>query len=567
MLNDVSTRHCARAGPVVLTLALSCLGAVASGWGQSFSKPTPGQATFNIFIAGTPAGIELVDLSRTTDGWAIRSSGRISSPINLENQHFEVEYDNDWQPIRFSINAIRSGETFSLETTFDERSATSIVQQRNMRTTNRLAVEPDVVILPNYFFASYEAMAVRLSETPIGEELPVYVTAQEQTTARVNQVLTQQIEIAQKLLTARIYRITFQNPRRPLDAEIWVDESHRLLRVSLPAAGLEVARQDVTLVSTRLTGVTHLGDEAVQVQSSGFSLAATVTTPVNHETPPDGRWPAVLLVPGSGVVDRDETIFGIPIFGQLANALADAGYLVMRYDKRGVGQSGGRIESATIEDYANDAREMVKYLNRRDDVDRDRIVVVGHSEGGWVSLLAASRERRIAALAMLAVPGTSGAELALEQQRTALDLMQTEDIERQEKVALQQHIQDAVLGKGPWDGIPENLRRQADTAWFRSFLEFEPAELIRKTRQPLLIVQGELDRQVLPHHADRLEELAGARTRRESTVEVVRLPGINHLLVPAETGNVDEYSRLWNQTVSPDVVSALTGWIERTLEP
>ena len=224
-------------------------------------------------------------------------------------------------------------------------------------------------------------------------------------------------------------------------------------------------------------------------------------------------------------------------------------------------------KSATIEDYANDAREMVKYLNRRDDVDRDRIVVVGHSEGGWVSLLAASRERRIAALAMLAVPGTSGAELALEQQRTALDLMQTEDIERQEKVALQQHIQDAVLGKGPWDGIPENLRRQADTAWFRSFLEFEPAELIRKTRQPLLIVQGELDRQVLPHHADRLEELAGARTRRESTVEVVRLPGINHLLVPAETGNVDEYSRLWNQTVSPDVVSALTGWIERTLEP
>ena len=61
-----------------------------------------------------------------------------------------------------------------------------------------------------------------------------------------------------------------------------------------------------------------------------------------------------MLVAGSGPVDRDETVAGIPIFGQLASALADAGYLVVRYDKRGVGQSGGRPESATLSDYAED---------------------------------------------------------------------------------------------------------------------------------------------------------------------------------------------------------------------
>ena len=559
-------RNCHR-GLLAFTLALSCFGAVASGRGQSSPEPPAGQATFNIFIGATPVGIERVDLRRTSDGWAIRSAGQVFAPINLENQRFEVEYDTEWRPTRLSIDGIRAGETFSLETTFADGIATITAQEGSLRATDSGALEPDAVILPNYFFAPYEAMAVRLSDTQSGDELPIYVAPRGQITARVNQVLTQQIETAQQSLTATIYRITFQNPGQPLDAEIWADEGHRLLRVRLPTVGLEVARQDVTRVSTRLTGVTHPGDEAVQVRSSGFSLAATVTTPVDHETPPDGRWPAVLLVPGSGAVDRDETVFGIPIFGQLANALADAGYLVTRYDKRGVGQSGGRLESATIEDYANDARGMVRYLDRRDDVDRDRIVVVGHSEGGWVGLLAASRERRIAALAMLAAPGTSGAELVLEQQRTALDLMQAEDTERQEKIALQRRIQDAVLGEGAWDGIPENLRRQADTPWFRSFLEFEPAELMRRARQPVLIVQGELDRQVLPHHADRLEELAAARTRRESTVEVARLPGINHLLVPAETGNVDEYARLGDQTVSPSVVSTLTAWIERTLEP
>ena len=565
MLNRVAPQHRACVSLATLTLVLSCFGAVATGRGQSSPEPPSGQATFNIFISATPAGIERVDVSRTADGWLIRSAGQISAPVNLENQRFEVEYDAEWRPTRLNIDGIRAGESFSLETAFADGTATVTAQQGNLRTTDSASVEPDAIILPNLFFASYEALAVRLNDAQVGDELPIYVPPDAQITARVNQVVTQQIETAQQPLTARIYRITFQNPGRPLDAEIWADEGHRLLRVSLPAVGLEVARQDVTLVSTRLTGVTHPGDEAVMVRSSGFGLAATVTTPVDQETPPDGRWPAVLLVPGSGAVDRDETVFGIPIFGQLANALADAGYLVTRYDKRGVGQSGGRPESATIGDYASDAREMVRYLDRRDDVDRDRIVVVGHSEGGWVGLLTASRERRIAALAMLAAPGTSGAELMLEQQQTALDLMQAEGTERQEKIALQRQIHDAVLGEGPWDGVPQDLRRQADTAWFRSFLAFEPAEVMRRARQPVLLVQGELDRQVLPHHADRLEELAAARTRRESTVEVVRLPGINHLLVPAETGDVDEYARLGDQTVSPDVVSALTAWIERTL--
>jgi len=80
-----------------------------------------------------------------------------------------------------------------------------------------------------------------------------------------------------------------------------------------------------------------------------------------------------VLVAGSGAQDRDETVFNIPIFGQLAGALADAGFLVVRYDKRGVGQSGGRGESATLADYAEDVRAVVKYLSERKDVDKKHI--------------------------------------------------------------------------------------------------------------------------------------------------------------------------------------------------
>ena len=105
-----------------------------------------------------------------------------------------------------------------------------------------------------------------------------------------------------------------------------------------------------------------------------------------------------MLVGGSGLTDRDETISGIPIFGQLANALADAGYLVLRYDKRAVGQSGGRAEAATLADFADDLRAAVRFHQHRKDVDRRRLAVVGHSEGGAVVLAGGRSENRIAAL-------------------------------------------------------------------------------------------------------------------------------------------------------------------------
>src|SRR4029077_2137917 len=124
---------------------------------------------------------------------------------------------------------------------------------------------------------------------------------------------------------------------------------------------------------------------------------------------------AVALVGGSGVTDRDELVFGIPIFGQLADALADAGFIVLRYDKRGVGQSGGRPEAAVLSDYADDARAAIKFLADRKDVDPARIAMLGHSEGGSVAMIAASKEKRISALVLVATIGVTGAELNLAQ--------------------------------------------------------------------------------------------------------------------------------------------------------
>jgi pimeloyl-ACP methyl ester carboxylesterase len=179
-----------------------------------------------------------------------------------------------------------------------------------------------------------------------------------------------------------------------------------------------------------------------------------------------------------------------------------------------------------------------------------------------VAMLAAASEKKISSLVLIAAPGSTGADLVLEQQRHALDLMKVSEADRQAKIDLQTRIQTAVITEKGWDSIPPDLREQADSAWFRSLLLFDPAKTMPKVRQPVLIIQGDLDQQVFAHHADALASLARAR-KKAAPVEVLHLPGINHLLTKAATGDVSEYGSLPEKTITPAVAKAIADWLAR----
>lgn len=552
--------------PALCLLAM----AVTATFGSAQPATDPGavEALFNIFIGSNAAGFERVRLVQTNDGgWLVQASGQMTAPVPIDTRVFEAAYDAEWRPRQLLVEGARAGIPYRLESTFADGAATNIVQEGDRQTTVDDRIDPASVLLPNSIFASYEALAMRLGESQPGDDLPIYVPPRGYLSARIDAVGIQHIETADRIIEARTYGITFTDPSQPLDAAVWIDESGRLLRISLPYAAVEVARRDIASVSARLTtDPPHPGSERVRVRAAGFSLAATVITPVDMAPPPGGRWPAVVLVPGTGPVDRDETVSGVPVFRQLAWALADRGFVVARYDKRGFGQSGGRTESATLADYAQDVREMTRHLQRRDDVDRDRTVAVGYGDGGWIGMLAARRENRIRGLALLATPGTAGDVFVMEQQRDELRRTGTTGDERQARIDLQARIHRAVLGDGGWDGIPDELRRQADTPLFRSFLAFDPTDEVRRVRQPLLLIQGSADRLVPPYHAQRLERVALLRGRRESTVELATLDGVNHLLLGA-TGAEAETAASGNREITPRIADVLIDWIERTLPP
>jgi pimeloyl-ACP methyl ester carboxylesterase len=548
------TAHCTVA-------LLACALLAAPGHAQTSARDQP--TDFKVFRNGVAVGAEQVTVIRTPQGITITGNERIGPPINLVARRAEFHYTADWHPIDCLIEGSVRDEAVVLRSSVSGTTVTTDYAQGAMaprHETDQIAA--DALLLPNIFFGAYEALAARLAGARAGDRLNVYIPPQSSVTVSVTSVSADRVRTQAALLDVRRYALEFSSPKGPAGVELWTDPDGRLLRFAVPAQGFDVIRDDIASVSSRREPVARPNDEQVTIPANGFSLTATVSQPAAG--PAKGvRLPAVVLVSGSEPTDRDEMLAGIPLFGQLASALADAGFVVLRYDKRGSGQSGGRAENATIADYAEDVVAAVKFLERRPQVDRHRIAVIGFGEGGVIATDAASREGAIAALVLVNAPGVNGAAFTLEQQQHLLDVMKVAGADRRAKIELQEKLQRAALSGKGIDALPPDLRRVAETPWFRSFLAFDPGKALKKCDQPIMIVQGGLDREVAPVNADRLEAIARARKGRAGQeVKVVKLPALNHLLVPAPTGEMDEYDHLPDKTISPDVVNAIDAWLK-----
>ncbi len=519
--------------------------------------------TYTVFVRSRPIGQETVAVIRQTDGWIIRGSNRLAAPIDVITRTAEIHYDNEWRPTRLTIDSIARGQEVALKTSFSNGQAASEIVVAGTPSSKNDPVAADTIVLPNAFLGSYAALARRLVGRTVGASFRGYIAPQGEVPIRLEGVNPERIETPRLTIAATRYALIVTNPppAGDLHLNVWADAQGMLLRMSVPAQTLDVAREDVASAATRTTAFSVPGDESVRIPAVGFGLAASVAKPATAVSP----LPAVILIGGSGVTDRDGFVAGIPVLGQIATRLVEAGFFVVRYDKRGAGQSGGRIETSTLSDYAEDVRAIVTWLDKqRKDVDKKRIALVGHSEGAWVAMLAGARDKRIAALSLVAGASVPGAELILEQQRHLLERLQTPEPDRESKIALQKQINEAALTGRGWDNLPPELRRPADTPGFQSLLAFDPSRVMKDVRQPLLVVQGELDTEVPPAHADRLVDLARAR-KRKVAADLVKVPGVNHLLVPARTGEVDEYSTLTDRQVAPAATSAIAAWLNRTL--
>jgi len=540
----------------VAALGLTTLGAARVAAAQPPS--IDGTSRFTVIVRGVRIGTESVDVTRTATTFKISSVGQLAPPFDLITSKFEMVYSADGHPQHLTIEGQLRGLPVTLSTSFGVTTATSDMLQGTRRGSVTHQISPRAVVLPNNFFGAYEGLASRLDPSMVGTRVPVYIPPDSEVSVSVDGVTSRRIVSPGGAVDLKQYDLSVTTPGGVSRVQVWTDPRGRLARVVLPASSVAVVRDDLSSVMAREETVRNPGDEDVFIAAAGFTLGATLT----RASGAPARAPAVVLVGGPGRQDRDETTYGVPKFGQIAGALAAAGYVVVRYDKRGIGQSGGRPEHAGVAEYAEDVRAVVAWLRKRRDVDPGGIVLIGHAEGGPVALTAAGRDSRLSGIVLLAAPGMSGRDLTLEQQRLVLARQNESEAATQAKIAMQQRIINAVItGKG-WETVPEDVRWQADTPWFRSWLLFEPAAAINRLKQPILIVHGTLDRETPAAHADRLEALAQARRGvSPARTRKVLIDGVNHLLVTAGTGEMDEYDSLPSRTVASAVTSAIIGWL------
>lgn len=324
-------------------------------------------------------------------------------------------------------------------------------------------------------------------------------------------------------------------------------------------------------------------------EKAGLKFAGTLTKPTSGK-----HFPAVLLISGSGSQDRNSELMGHKPFLVLADYLTRQGIAVLRVDDRGVGGSERGVQQPTSEDFAQDARAAVAFLKSRRDIDRKKIGLIGHSEGGIIAPMVATQSKDVAFVVLLAAPGVRGAEVLTQQS----DAMQTAQgipaAARQLNARLQQRLIDVAMESvdeaaaisafdsywaartkeiaGPFvpsdqeaammDSLGRQLRGQLKglmSPWMRFYLRYDPAVTLSKLKQPVLAINGSLDKQVLPtQNLPAIE--AALRTGGNQRFTVKELPGLNHLFQSAKTGVLGEYREI-EETLSPEALDTIGQWI------
>ncbi|CAI2769340.1 Hydrolase_4 domain-containing protein [Flavobacterium collinsii] len=310
-------------------------------------------------------------------------------------------------------------------------------------------------------------------------------------------------------------------------------------------------------------------------KAANVTLAGTLSLPKK-----EGNFPAVILITGSGPQNRDVEGLGHKTFLVLSDYLTKKGIAVLRFDDRGVGESTGDFSSAITFDFAKDVQAGVEYLKTRKEINKSKIGLIGHSEGGIIAPIVAGNSKDIDFIILLAGPGLNGDKLLLLQK----ELIERQSGMPEEQIKKGQEIfrgaYDILLASSAFDDTIKNkitsyfkskypgseneamAKYCADfinNIWFYNFIKMDPASFLEKVKCPVLALNGGKDLQV-PAEVN-LEAIKNNLTKAgNKKVTTKILPDMNHLFQECKTGSPNEYEKI-EQTFSPIALDEISSWI------
>lgn len=310
-----------------------------------------------------------------------------------------------------------------------------------------------------------------------------------------------------------------------------------------------------------------------------IELAGTLTLPKG-----EGKFPAVILISGSGPQNRDEKIFGHKPFLVLADYLTRRGIAVLRFDDRGTAKSTGDFKAATTYDFATDVESALDYLRNRKEINKKKIGLLGHSEGGMVAPLVASRSENVDFVVLLAGPALRGDKLLLLQ-KYKIERMQgvSETVAKYNgkifagvyELILDEKLSSEELGVKLKSYFKEKLSVIEDkelkkivgkltNKWMVEFLRFNTAKYLKKVNCPVFAIYGGKDLQVpSKENMEVIDVLINESGK--GNISSKELEGLNHLFQECKTGMVSEYSQI-EQTISPVALEEIYSWIMKQVK-
>jgi pimeloyl-ACP methyl ester carboxylesterase len=295
--------------------------------------------------------------------------------------------------------------------------------------------------------------------------------------------------------------------------------------------------------------------------SGSLHLAGTLRLPAS-----DGQWPAVLLIPGSGRVDRNEnaTKLRINAFRDIAVHLSEQGIATLRYDKRGVGASEGNFWDTGFFDNVTDAGAALGCLKSQKEIRSDKVFLLGHSEGALTATRLAATGADVTGVILLAGPARKGEDVLRWQAQQVIAGMRGFN----KFVINLFHIDVRKAQQKQLDKIKKSTKNwyrvqfiaKLNSKWFREFMAYNPADDLPKIQVPVLALTGSKDIQVDPGDLDLMAGLVKAEF--ESHI----LPNITHIL-RAEPGQptLSTYKKQIAQPVDQSVLQTISEWLRRKI--
>jgi len=276
--------------------------------------------------------------------------------------------------------------------------------------------------------------------------------------------------------------------------------------------------------------------------------------------------PAVLLIPGSGQVDRDENAPRAPLnaLHEIAVALSDQGIASLRVDKRGVGASAGDYWETGFYDHVTDAAAALDFLRAQPQIRPDKLFLLGHSEGSLIATRLAATGNPVAGVILLAGPAQNGEQVLLWQATQVLKGMRGPnkwliDLFHIDTRKAQQKQLDKIK-RSTKNSLRIQLVAKLNARWFREFMAYDPSADLPKIQAPVLAITGTKDIQVDPADLDRMAALL------HTEFEPHLVPDLTHLL-RSEPGqpSLSTYKRQLTQPLDGRVLQLISEWLVRQI--